>query len=153
MMKTTITEEQALMGFGTGVDCSQAVFGEFADQLGLDRETALKIAAPFGGGMWHGETCGCVVGALMAIGLKYGQGEAPDQEKKQQMLAKKAQFEAAFTAKRGSCICKEILGYDLSKPEEMAKVMEENLFAKVCCKCVVEACGILAEILNDEAAD
>ena len=69
------------------------------------------------------------------------------------MLAKKAQFEAAFTAKRGSCICKEILGYDLSKPGEMAKVMEENLFAKICCKCVVEACGILAEILNDEATD
>jgi len=77
MIKTTITEEQALMGFGTGVDCSQAVFGEFAAQLGLDRDTALKIAAPFGGGMWHGETCGCVVGALMAIGLKYGQGEHP----------------------------------------------------------------------------
>ena len=153
MIKTTITEEQALMGFGTGVDCSQAVFGEFADQLGLDRETALKIAAPFGGGMWHGETCGCVVGALMAIGLKYGQGEAPDQEKKQAMLAQKARFESAFTAKRGSCICREILGYDLSKPEEMAKVMEENLFANVCCKCVVEACAILAEILSDEAAD
>jgi len=153
MLKTTITEEQALMGFGTGVDCSQAVFGEFAEQLGLDRETAQKIAAPFGGGMWHGETCGCVVGALMTIGLKYGQGEAPDQEKKQIMLAKKTKFETAFTARHSSCICKEILGYDLSNPKEMTKVMEENLFAKICCKCVVEACGILTDILNDEAAD
>ena len=153
MIKTTITEEQALMGFGVGMDCSQAVFGEFAAQLGLDRETALKIAAPFGGGMWRGETCGCVVGALMAIGLKYGQGEHPDPEKKQAMLAKKAEFEAAFAAKHGSCICREILGYDLSKPEEMAKVMEENLFGKICCKAVVEACSILETILNDEAAD
>ena len=153
MIQTTITEEKALVGFGIGVDCSQAVFGEFAEQLGLDRNTAMQIAAPFGGGMWHGETCGCVVGALMSIGLKYGQSEQPDQEKKQAMLAKKAQFEAAFAEKHGSCICKEILGYDLSKPEEMAKVLEENLFEKICCKCVVNACSILTQILNDEAAD
>lgn len=148
ILTTTITEEQALAGFGTGVDCSQAVFGEFASQLGLDRETALKIAAPFGGGMWHGETCGCVTGALMALGLKYGQGDRPDQDKKQHMLEQKAKFEAAFSEKRGSCICKEILGYDLSKPAEMAKVMEENLFAKICCKCVVEACAILQDMLD-----
>ena len=153
MIRTTITKEQALAGFGSGVDCSQAVFGEFAEQLGLDRQTAMRIAAPFGGGMWHGETCGCVVGALMALGLKYGQGDSPDATKKQAMLEKKAQFEAAFTANRGSCICKEILGYDLSKPEEMAKVLEENLFEKICCNCVVEACQILSGLMNDEAAD
>lgn len=153
MITSTISEQQALAGFGCGVDCSQAVFAEFAPQLGLDRQTAMKIAACFGGGMWRGETCGCVEGALMAIGLKYGQGDQADPEQKQAMLAKKAQFEQAFCAKRGSCLCREILGYDLSKPEEMAKVMEENLFEKVCCKAVVEACKILTEVLNDENTD
>ena len=29
--------------------------------------------------------------------------------------------------KNGSCICKEILGYNLSKPEEMKKIQEEKL--------------------------
>lgn len=153
MITSAITEQQALAGFGCGVDCSQAVFAEFAPQLGLDREAALRIAGCFGGGMWHGETCGCVVGALMAIGLKYGQGDPADPEKKQAMLARKAQFEDAFRARRGSCLCREMLGYDLSKPEEAAKVMEENLFEKVCCKAVVEACGIVKDILNDESAD
>lgn len=154
MITTTITEEKALQGFGTGVDCSQAVFGELAPSLGLDRETAMKIAAPFGGGMWHGETCGCVAGALMAIGLKYGQGDQCNQEAKNHMLALKAQFEAAFSEKYGSCICKEILGYDLSTPEGMEHVMQENLFGKVCCKAVVDACRILQEMLNnDQQAD
>ncbi|MGN0478763.1 MAG: C-GCAxxG-C-C family protein [Hominenteromicrobium sp.] len=153
MITYTITEQQALAGFGCGVDCSQAVFSEIAPQLGLDRDSAMKIAACFGGGMWHGETCGCVVGALMAIGLKYGQGESADPEKKQAMLAKKARFEQAFSAGRGSCLCREILGYDLSKPEEAAKVMEENLFEKICCKAVVEACEILKDVLNDESTD
>lgn len=148
-MNTTMTAEKALQGFGAGVDCSQAVFGEFAPALGLDRETALRIAAPFGGGMWHGETCGCVVGALMAIGLRMGQGDKCDPEAKNRMLALKARFEAEFSKKYGSCRCREILGYDLSTPEGMAKVMEENLFGKICCNAVKDACDILGALLDE----
>jgi C_GCAxxG_C_C family probable redox protein len=148
MITSKMTTEQALNGFGTGVDCSQAVFGELAPHLGIDRETALKIAAPFGGGMWNGETCGAVVGALMAIGLKYGQGDAPDQEAKQAMLAKAAAFRQQFAGKYGSCVCREILGYKI--PEEMDKIMEENKFGNVCCHVVVDACEICAKVLNED---
>lgn len=148
MINTTITAEQALNGFGTGVDCSQAVFGEFAPQLGMDRETALKVSANFGGGMWEGETCGAVVGALMAIGLKYGQGDDCDPEKKNEMLGKAGAFRAKFSEKYGSCICKDILGYKI--PEDMEKIMEENKFGNVCCHVVVDACAICAEILNED---
>ncbi|HHX13425.1 MAG TPA: C_GCAxxG_C_C family protein [Clostridiales bacterium] len=149
MIKTSLTEEKALQDFNKGIDCSQAVFGEFSEYLGLDRQTALKIAAPFGGGMRHGETCGCVTGALMVIGLKYGQGDVCNLEAKNHMRAVQDRFEAAFTEKYGSCICKEILGYDLSKPAEREKVMQENLFEEVCCKAVIDSCIILEDILND----
>lgn len=148
MVKTGITAEKALQGFGAGVDCSQAVFGEFAPQMGVDRETALKISANFGGGMWEGETCGAVVGALMALGLKYGQGDEVDQDKKNAMLAKTAEFKEKFAAEYGSCICKEILGYKI--PEDMEKIMEEDKFGKVCCHLVVRACEICEGILNEE---
>ncbi len=148
MIQTTITTEQALNGFGTGVDCSQAVFGEFAPQLGMSRETALKTAANFGGGMWEGEVCGAVVGALMAIGLKYGQGDTCDPDQKNAMLGKAAAFKARFSEKYGSCICKEILGYKI--PEDMDKIMEANKFGTVCCNVVVDACKTCAEILNED---
>lgn len=69
------------------------------------------------------------------------------------MLAKKARFEQAFSARRRICLCREILGYDLSRPEEAARVMEENLFEKICCNAVAEACEILKDVLNDENAD
>jgi hypothetical protein len=40
--------------------------------MGVSRELALKIAAAFGGGMSsHGEVCGAVSGALMALGLRF----------------------------------------------------------------------------------
>ena len=61
----------ALAQFDKGFACSQAVFSAYAEDLGLDQETALKIAGPFGGGTGRkAETCGAVTGALMALGLK-----------------------------------------------------------------------------------
>ena len=37
--------------FRKGFNCAQAVFLPYADQLGMDRDTALKISCPFGAGM------------------------------------------------------------------------------------------------------
>ena len=52
--------------------CSQAVFAAFAEELGLEKKQALKIGACFGSGMRKGEVCGACSGALMALGLKFG---------------------------------------------------------------------------------
>ena len=63
--------EVAVDCFEEGFNCSQAVVSAFAPELGLDRETALRVAAAFGGGMGRtGETCGAVSGALMVIGMQ-----------------------------------------------------------------------------------
>lgn len=146
-MKEKMTQEKALQYFGGGLDCSQVVFEHGAEQIGFDQETALKISAAFGGGMWHGHTCGCVTGALMALGLKYGQCRLGDEETKQNLLAKKGAFEEAFTKEFGSVLCKDILGYDLSKQEEMEKIMEEQLLTTLCPKVARRACEILGELL------
>ncbi len=97
--------------------------------------------------MWHAETCGCVIGALMAIGLKHGNDEANQPDIKQNMLAKKVEFETRFKEKNKSLICREILGYDLSKEEEMKIIMDKGLLFSVCPRVVVSACEILDEVL------
>ena len=97
--------------------------------------------------MWHGETCGCVVGALIALGIKNATVKPNDKEQKDKLLALKAKFEEEFCKKNNSCICKEILGYDLSKPEEMQKIQEENLLTTKCPKVVLSACEILEKML------
>ena len=83
----------------------------------------------------------------MAIGLKYGQIKLGDEKTKNEMLKVKAEFEKKFTEAHGSVICKEILGYDLSVPEEMEKIMEEQLLATLCPKLACTACEILEELL------
>ena len=47
------------------------------------------------------------------------------------MKAKSQEFMTRFADAYGSCICREILGYDISIPEEAAKIMEENKFGNV----------------------
>lgn len=143
-----MTEEKALQNFGGGIDCSQVVLSAVAENLGMDEKTALKISAAFGGGIWQGQTCGCVTGALMAIGLKYGHSAIGDEETKNMLLAKKAEFEAVFTKENKSLICKEILKYDLSKPEEMEKIKEKKLLETLCPKLVCSTCEILERILD-----
>ncbi|WP_265101242.1 C-GCAxxG-C-C family protein [Methanobrevibacter ruminantium] len=55
--------------------CSQAVLEVFCEEFGLSREQAFKISISFGGGMRKGEVCGACTGAIMALGLKYGDFE------------------------------------------------------------------------------
>lgn len=97
--------------------------------------------------MWHGETCGCVVGALIALGIKNASVKPNDKESKDKLLKIKADFEKEFCKKNGSCICKEILGYDLSKEDEMAKIMEEKLLETKCPKVVTNTCKILEKMI------
>ena len=141
------TEQEVLEKFGEGFDCSQVVLRNVHEKLGITEEEALKIGACFGGGMWHGETCGCVVGALATIGIKYATTKPNDQEAKDKLLKIKAEFEEEFCKKNGSCICKEILGYNLSVPEEMEKIQEEKLLETKCPKVVLSACEILDEMI------
>ena len=69
--------------FLSGCSCSQAVFAAFADDFGMDQDTALRLASSFGGGMGGmRETCGAVSGMLMVAGLKWGYSEVGNLEKK-----------------------------------------------------------------------
>ena len=52
-------------------NCAQVVLGSFSEGLGLEKEKAEALAAPFGGGRYGGETCGCVTAATMVLGLAY----------------------------------------------------------------------------------
>ena len=50
-------------------NCAQGVLAAFAEELGIDEDTAFRVGANFGSGMRIGGTCGAVTGALMVLGL------------------------------------------------------------------------------------
>ena len=53
-------------------NCAQTSFAVLQQEFDLEGGTILKALTPFPGIALRGETCGAVVGCLMAIDLVYG---------------------------------------------------------------------------------
>ncbi len=47
-------------------------------------------------------------------------------------------------------LCKEILGYESSIPEDMGKIMEEGLLSTLCPQVACDTCEILEQILEEK---
>lgn len=135
--------EEGLKCFNSNFNCCQAVLKVFSKEYGMDEEMALKVATGFGGGMRRGEVCGAVTGGIMVIGLRDGHSTEDDLETKKRAYALTADFEKEFEKLNGSIICKELLGFDLSKEEELKMIKEQGLFDKVCPKLIKDAILIL----------
>lgn len=135
--------------FNNNYNCSQAVFTSFATEIGIEEELALKIATQFGGGARKGEMCGAVSGALMVLGLKYGHCHAENAEEKGRAYQIAEDFMNRFLEKKGTVVCRKLLGYDISKTEDMKKIKELNLFKTICPEMIRCATEIVDEMINE----
>ena len=62
----------------SGYNCAQAVVAAFAEDLGIDLETARALGAGFGAGMGTmGATCGALCGAQIVLGLRADRAGTP----------------------------------------------------------------------------
>ena len=140
--------------FRNGFNCAQSVFSVLSEDLDIDRNTALKLATPFGAGIaYMQETCGAVSGALMAIGLKYGKGENGTNEDKERAYDMSKHFINEFTNCFGSVTCKELMeGHNMSTPEGMSRIMELDLFRVKCAVHVKTAVEIAGKIIGRDMA-
>lgn len=134
--------KQAVELFEDKYVCSQAVFAAFSKDLGIDKKQALKIGACFGSGMRKGEVCGACTGALMALGLKYGDSKEKSNEVCERFLDE-------FKKQNGSYICRELLNCDISTKEGVEYAVENNLFREFCPKMVESASKITLELLDE----
>ena len=142
-------EEEILGLFGRCIHCSQIVAGAYAQRLGYDYDEVVRLAAPFGGGMFCGETCGAVAGAMLVLGMKYGYSQPDDRETDLLCREKAREFHAAFTVRHGSTVCKTLLGYDTSGPEGLRLAREEGRIAEACPRFVLDAMEILDTMMED----
>jgi C_GCAxxG_C_C family probable redox protein len=141
--------EKATQLFSAGFSCSQAVLAARAEDLGLSTEMALKLSAPFGGGLGRqGEVCGAVSGALMVIGLVSGQTTPEDKAGKERTYELARRFSAEFASRKGFLHCRDLLGCHIGTPEGMQQAQGQNLFKTVCPGLVAEASQILTELLD-----
>ncbi len=130
--------------------CSQAVFAAFAEQFGITEKQALQIGACFGGGMSKAEVCGACTGALMVLGMKYGQYDENDTDSRVAESEKASEFLEEFKKRNGSYICREILHCDISTDEGKEYARSNGLYGRYCTEMVRSAAEILTEMLGDE---
>lgn len=142
-----LTQDEVRELFMQRFHCSQIVFREWAEELGIDEAEAARIAAPLGGGMFRGDTCGAVSGALLAIGARYGAWQANDKESDRLMQEKIKEFQQQFAERFGATCCRELLGYDFSQPGEYVKAGRAEVMMAQCPDYVVGALEILEDIM------
>lgn len=85
-----------------GCNCCQSVLMAACKEVGMTEETAYRLGAFFNAGMRNGEVCGAATGALMAMGLRYG-----DENNRQCNVSK--EFLGKFKEEFGSLLCRELL--------------------------------------------
>ena len=138
--------EKAAEKFKNGMNCSQAVLSAYGPALGLDEKTCIRIASPFGGGIGHvQEVCGAVSGAVMAIGLKHGEGRE-QRDKRDRIIELTQEFIKEFKKQKKSILCRDLLGCDISTGDGLIKAREQNAF-NVCVDYVRLAGELLEKIL------
>ena len=147
--------EEARALFLQGYNCCQSVVGAFAPEMGLELETAVRLASGMGGGIGRlRSVCGACSGMCIAAGMLRGYSSPRATTEKTRTYAMTQQRVGQFQQKSGSMICKELLGLD--EPEGVAQASErtaEYYQRRPCPDLVAQAGGILQEFLASEKPD
>ncbi len=151
-MKENKYSEKAGELFRSGYNCAQSVFCAFADELGIDFETALKLSSSFGGGMGRlREVCGAVSSMFMIAGLKYGYITPANDRIKAEHYARIQYLAKEFMDKNKTIICRELLGLDVKYDSPIPlKRTEQYYKSRPCERLVKEAAEIISNYINSE---
>ena len=71
-------EKGVNQNLNTSKNCAQTSFVVLQQEFGLQGKEILKALTPFPGIALRGETCGAVIGCMMALGLVYGREDLGD---------------------------------------------------------------------------
>lgn len=138
--------ERAMELFNQGYNCSQSVFGAFAEECGIDFETALKLSSSFGGGMARlREVCGAVSGMFMVAGMKYGYTDQKDITAKTEHYKRIQELAEEFKEKNRTIVCRELLGLSVQSEGYIPEERTAEYYKKRPC---AELVGDAAEIID-----
>ena len=128
------------------------MFAAFADDFGIDQDTALKLASSFGGGMGGmRETCGAVSGMLMAAGMKWGYSKVGDLEIKTAHYARVRALIEGFKAEHGTIVCRELLAHLGEQKKDPSARTAEYYKVRPCVMFVETAARLLDEMDAQES--
>jgi len=137
----------------TSGNCAQASFVILQDEFGLEGDQILRALTPFPGIALRGETCGAIVGCLMALGLEFGRDDLNDWRGYIGSLPSARRFCTGFKELNSSTQCASILEEKLGRTYDLADRVEALEYAssggpEACSEVVASAVQIASEIIR-----
>ena len=141
--------EQATATFEEGYTCAQSVFSTYADLFGMDKETALKLSSPMGGGIGRmREVCGAVSAMALLAGLKEGNTDPTNEEGKEKIYLLTRQVAEKFREQFGTIVCRELLGIEGMEESAKPSVRTQQYYQeRPCLQLIAAAAKIIEEML------
>ncbi len=142
--------EQAVAMFNDGYSCAQSLLGVYGPLLGVEREIALRLAAPLAGGISRTDgPCGAATGAILVLGLKHGHSHPDDEAGADRIRDLTQKFLRLYDERKGSTMCTDILGANLSVQADLERVEAEDLYDVSCPDAVRTAAQLLEQLLEE----
>ena len=143
--------EKAGALFLEGYNCAQSVVLAFADEMGIPKDEAARIASSFGGGLGRlREVCGCVSGMAIVAGALLGYSGPETGKPKADHYALIQELAGEFRKENGSIICRELLSGITSDMAPAPEARTDEYYKKRHCK---ELAVCAAEILERRLED
>jgi len=102
--------KKAMEMYDAGLNCGQIVTTFLSEPCGFDEKTGRAAMGGFGMGLYNGEVCGAVVGALYALGMYCNHSAYNDEAAKMKIAAMTKDFTTCFLDKFGSLRCVHFTG-------------------------------------------
>jgi C_GCAxxG_C_C family probable redox protein len=135
--------------------CAQGCLLALQEQFNLGDVLTFKAATAMPGIALRGETCGAVIGGLMAIGLAYGRESLDDWDGFLRAIRPARKFCRAFEKEFGSLMCRDVVKLQCGRSFNLADPAEAEEFEKIggYKKCRVppgKAARIVGEIIMEK---
>ena len=141
-----IYSENACKNFYQGYNCAQAVLLAFSGITGLDKETSLKLASSFGGGMGRlREVCGAVSMMFLIAGILNGYTEPNNDSVKAEHYKLIQDLAQEFKSRHGTIICRELLGLESGADSPIPSKRTEQYYKERPCGAFIKTASEIIE--------
>ena len=108
------------------IGCSQSVLGALQEEFGIGNKESFKAATVLSGGIARqGETCGAIIGALLALGLVIGRERIEDTETYRAMLEPSIEVRTRFREE-----LKKQFGFEEELKSTLCRHIQEKVFGR-----------------------
>jgi C_GCAxxG_C_C family probable redox protein len=142
--------DRAVEYFKQGYNCAQATAAAFADGIGLDEKTVMRLMAGFGAGMGGLRgTCGAVSAMVFIAGAVAGPYPPKDTATKKALYDRVKSMVHRFEERHETTNCADLLRSAACLPAPNPSERTDDYYAKrPCARYLATAADIIAETLS-----